>query len=401
MADKCYSLNCIGTDSTQPVICYCCKNGFHLGCMQIIQSAKNIFVTKNIVFMCDSCLNNGPLSPKRKQSTSTFTQATINTDEGGFSLKRAVSSPQIAVRKKTDDMKELKETIKSLENEIKRNTSVLGELHSSFGLMQGSVEKQQTTVTQLESTVKKSFADVVGPSGMPLKSRILTDKPSSSSQQTTTTKTTSSNKKSTDTRPRSVDEKTKTAIKNRKLMSGNKAVAHEFGVATTQMANKPKPARIELPNSIHVSRCKIDFTAENLVAYIKEQMPSLNTKHVAAHILIPKGKELENLSFVSFRLRCTAELFDQLSSPDFWPSSVFIGEFYDKPKQRKFGDFVQEKIDMLNKSTNGESNEPEIHTDSKNETANTAATDNVTIMDTSMELTNAEKEKIQQQKQQN
>lgn len=267
--------------------------------------------------------------------------------------------------------------------------------------MKGSVENQQSTVTQLESTVKKSFADVVGTSGMPLKSRILTDPPSSN-QQTTTTKTASSTKKSTDTRPRSVDEKTKTAIKNRKLMSGNKAVAHEFGVATTQMAaNKPKPARIELPNSIYVYRCKIDFTAENLVAYIKEQMPSLNTKHVAAHILIPKGKELENLSFVSFRLRCTAELFDQLSSPDFWPSSVFIGEFYDKPKQRKFGDFVQEKIDMLNKSTNGESNEPEISTNSKNETANTAATGNVTIMDTSMELTNAEKEMIQQQQLQN
>ncbi|RYE24259.1 MAG: hypothetical protein EOP45_06000 [Sphingobacteriaceae bacterium] len=408
MAEKCSSVDCLGTDPNTPVSCYGCKMKIHLSCADIIDPPKKIFITKNIVFVCNTCLSTGQQSPKRKQTT--FIQASLGSVGGGIGLQRSNSLTQINTKStKTNELKELKElkaTIKSLESEIKRNTDVLGELKSNVNVMHGSVEKQSSTVVSLESTVKaterdlNSFASIVGCSNQPQKFRkIETTTSVPNKQKTTTTTATAAPSKSTESRPRSLDDKTKAAIKSRKLTSGNNTIAsHGLGsaVAPKTAPAKPKPVRIELPNSIYVSRLETSVTSENLIGYIKQQIPSLNIKHVAAHILVPKDKELESLSFVSFRLRCTNDLFDQLSSPDFWPNHVCIGEFVEKPKQRTFGDFV---LDKSNEVNNSNSNEPteSVDSESKNDPANSVGTENDFTMDTSLELTEMETQQKQQQ----
>lgn len=361
--------------------------------------------------MCNTCLDNGQQSPKKRKHTNLI-QASLGSIGGGIGLQRSNSLTQINTKsnKKDDskELKELKDTIKSLELEIKRNTNSLDELKCNVNLMHGSVEKQNSTVTSLESTVKAterdphSFANIVGCSNQPQIFRKMDTAPKQQKKTTsTTTKTTTATaapSKSTETRPRSLDDKTKAAIKSRKLTSGNNTIAsHGLGsaVAPKTAPAKPKPVRIELPNSIYVSRLETSVTSENLIGYIKQQIPSLNVKHVAAHILVPKDKDLESLSFVSFRLRCTSDLFDQLSSPDFWPNHVCIGEFVEKPKQRTFGDFIHnESSETINTNTN----EPtvSVDTESKNESPSTGGTGTDSIMETSLELTEAEKEKQQQ-----
>ncbi|RYE05023.1 MAG: hypothetical protein EOP33_07765 [Rickettsiaceae bacterium] len=386
---------------------------FHLGCAGIIESSKKIFITKNIVFMCNTCLDIGQRSPKRKQTN--LIQASLGSIGGGIGLQRSNSLTQINTKsKKTDDSKELKElkdTIKSLELEIKRNTNSLDELKSNVNLMHGSVEKQNSTVTSLESTVKAterdphSFASIVGCSNQPQKFRKLDTAPkqqkTTTSTKTKTTTATAAPSKSTETRPRSLDDKTKAAIKSRKLTSGNNTIAsHGLGsaIAPKTAPARPKPVRIELPNSIYVSRMETSVTAENLIGYVKQQIPDLNIKHVAAHILVPKDKELENLSFVSFRLRCTNDLFDQLSSPDFWPSHVCIGEFVEKPKKHTFGEFMPEKSnEAATESPNTDEPTESVDNESKNESTSTGGTGTESKMETSIDITDEEKQSLPQQ----
>lgn len=62
---------------------------FHLWCADIIESPKKIFVTKNIVFLCNTCIDSDQTSPKRKPSN---VQSSSNTFGGGVSLQRSTIS---------------------------------------------------------------------------------------------------------------------------------------------------------------------------------------------------------------------------------------------------------------------------------------------------------------------
>lgn len=49
-------------------------------------------------------------------------------------------------------------------------------------------------------------------------------------------------------------------------------------------------------------------------------------------LLVKKDQNLEDLTFISYRLLCTEIIYQQLMESSFWPSHVFIGEFVDKPR---------------------------------------------------------------------
>lgn len=79
--------------------CRKCAQLFHLPCVDIIQPKEKIFVNKNVVFLCDSCLTDidSIKSPKRKQNTQ-LTPKNSNTNQmklsqnssGGITLHRDV-----------------------------------------------------------------------------------------------------------------------------------------------------------------------------------------------------------------------------------------------------------------------------------------------------------------------
>lgn len=74
--------------------------------------------------------------------------------------------------------------------------------------------------------------------------------------------------------------------------------------------------------------------------FIKRKIPTLNENEVKIHLLVKKNQSIEKLTFVSFRVACYDQLYGKLIEPSFWPRNVMIGEFVERPRQPKIGDFL-------------------------------------------------------------
>lgn len=49
-------------------------------------------------------------------------------------------------------------------------------------------------------------------------------------------------------------------------------------------------------------------------------------------MLVKKDQKLEDLTFISYRILCTENLYERLINSSFWPSHVFIGDFVERPR---------------------------------------------------------------------
>lgn len=135
-----------------------------------------------------------------------------------------------------------------------------------------------------------------------------------------------------------------------------------------------------MEKSVYVSRIDPSVTTDDLIEYIKNELPNVDVKHFLPCLLVKKVQDLEELSFVSFRLQCTEALYSELISPDFWPNHVMIGEFVEKPsdKRAKIGDFIAQKINELSTEGLSDSNkstamDESSSSTSKNEIGNASA----------------------------
>lgn len=163
---------------------------------------------------------------------------------------------------------------------------------------------------------------------------------------------------------RTLDAAHKLALKNRQLFTGTiETNDHGLGNAVqphirkSQAMNREKIQRISLPKSIYVSRLETSITADNIVNYIGNRVPNLDASHISVRLLVKKDQDLNELSFISYRLSCTEALYDTFMSPTIWPSHVRIGEFVEQQQQRKkqLGDFISSKIhELANKSGSAE-----------------------------------------------
>lgn len=58
----------VNISESTTINCRICANGFHLPCYDVIMPKAKIFLTDNIVFVCDDCLVELNKSPKRKNA---------------------------------------------------------------------------------------------------------------------------------------------------------------------------------------------------------------------------------------------------------------------------------------------------------------------------------------------
>lgn len=342
----------INVNAKSTVKCFNCDGTCHLPCYDIIQSPDRIFVTKNIVFICDECLLLGPNSPKRKSI-----QSTLSTSAAGELLLNR-SQPVSSQSK----LKNTNESISNLVMKIDQQNATLIKLEKSVVSMHSTITEQKKT---MNATIEKnnaalsenkkviSYASVVGKSSQPQK---LTT--SAQNATTNSTSSTSTNAKKTQV----IDAAQKLAFKNRRLLSGTNNVSeHGLGKAVpiaVKRAPIEKPKRVILPKSIYLSRLETSVKSEDIVNYIKQNVSEFNDSHISLRMLVKKDQSLDDFTFISYRLSCTLDLFDKLMSADFWPEHVMIGEFIEKPpeKRNQLSDFVAEKINVLTgKNTNNES----------------------------------------------
>lgn len=130
----------------------------------------------------------------------------------------------------------------------------------------------------------------------------------------------------------------KVSTKNRILKSCTGSLSeHGLGKAVEMTKRPPKPQM----KSIYVSRMSTDITSTNVFDYIKRHIPEIDNENVKVNMLVKKGQDLATLTFVSFRVACTEQIYGKVNDPTFWPKHVMIGDFVEQPRKPKVSDFIE------------------------------------------------------------
>lgn len=147
----------------------------------------------------------------------------------------------------------------------------------------------------------------------------------------------------------------------RTLTSGTSSDAtHGLGEAVN---SKPR-----LEKSIYVTKLPTDITIEALTEYIKKRVENVNENDFSLRMLVKKGADLSEKTFLSCRLACTEVLYEKFMDSAFWPSHVMIGEFIDRPRPTRptasVNDFLTQsnETNLPNPSTSGVTATPKTAT---------------------------------------
>lgn len=345
----------INVNST--VQCHGCKAQYHLPCFDVILPAVKIFVIRNIVFLCDDCLSTDENSPKRKvsgvQKPPILKQSTLT--PGGM-----LSSPTSSSQTKNTTTEQLRKLVENLSNKIDVNTNTVASLKDSVDSMHQTVssnsmqideslKKNDTEISSAAKTIvehfekfeqKQTYAQALGASS----SNEIVHRLSSESSLPALKKKTVVNK-----------------FKGQPLLSGtNEDSIHNLGapVVFTERRRRQNsssvssvPAKPKLTKSVYISRLQPSVTVDGLKLYLHTQIKDLDESQMSIRMLVKKDQELSELSFISFSISCTENLFSQLNSPSFWPSHIKMREFINEPRKPRENAVKKASLDDKSSTT--------------------------------------------------
>lgn len=329
------------------VNCGKCGALIHLMCIGISISAKEILVSRNVIVVCNACvidfsvpvssLEDVPTSPN-VSLTSKSTAAPMASRHSKIS---SVSKSQTGQRSILDFARptfsdEFKaEEIMTILSEIK--SSVTEHRKETKSLAAILTENRQLPVNDSVNASRKPL-DFHGDK---LYSSVLANNVTVESNFPSLNSVKRKRQSSSSFTPKRIRRDPKVAAQkglfvNRMLTSGTNAKSNH-GLGSPVRA---RPNKSAFTKSVYVSKLKPDVTEEAIVSYLKSNIPDIKDDMFALRLLVKKDQKVDQLNFISFRLSCTDSLFNQLIDPSFWPSHVMIGEFVEKRKQIKFGDFL-------------------------------------------------------------
>lgn len=115
--------------------------------------------------------------------------------------------------------------------------------------------------------------------------------------------------------------------------SGLTAVARP----ATRNSHSPKYDRdLDTHKHLYVSRLQPQTTEEEILSYIKTNAKLSSSETLRCKILVPAGKKVDELNFVSFKISATIDDFTILANPNIWPQNVAVREFNSTPKTTSF-----------------------------------------------------------------
>lgn len=252
--------------------CFGCKGPMHLLCYGIVQVPAEIFVTDNIVMICDECLKNPKemVSPKRKQPNipANFIQSTIDFQNSKLSLSKTVptiptppknvtvkQSQQIQavmetlvqkVEMQTATITALQECVECMNDNIVEHTATVGE---SIKINDGNISSIKQTLSQPQSfnhsNRKQSYADAAKQG---VRKDTFNETPKSSMSSRT---------------PRS----TKPILTGTSQKVIGKPISPRQFKRNDRQTAAPKPEK-----AVWISRLHRDTTEEELASYIKDSI---------------------------------------------------------------------------------------------------------------------------------
>lgn len=86
-------------------------------------------------------------------------------------------------------------------------------------------------------------------------------------------------------------------------------------------------------NEFHISKFKPETSCEMIKDYIQNRgVPESLLNDIKVMLLVPKGRDISTLSFVSFKIDVSNEIANVITRVNFWPPACIIKNFIHKPK---------------------------------------------------------------------
>lgn len=360
---KCSKESC-PTQNTVPsltVMCFRCNSKIHLPCYGIAQEPGQIFVSDNIVMICDECLRNRKecSSPKRKQPNSAkLIQTTIDQQSPNLSYSKTIQTPPKNVNTTAKANQNMQAAIDALTRKIGENTSVIAGLTVSVDTMKDTLSQQHLSVqeavkmnTRNASMINQSRTPAIGSARNSTKSRPFSY---------ANTVKRSMNQTDGNATPRSS-----------KTSSTPSAKPVVIGTSNNVIGKPPSPKQVRLDvrrtpkheKAIWVSRLHRDTTDEEMSLYIKNSIGITVADKFQVRKLVKKDRDISTYSFVSFRVTCSADIFNTLLDAEKWPNYCQIREFDLNQNAENVGKLP---AGGDNSNSNEHQNQGEYTTESKN-----------------------------------
>lgn len=388
---QCHKDKCPTENQLHPKECFICSNLFHLPCYDLVQRPDKIFVIQNVVFVCDSCLNERQASPKRKQTdvnATTTIQSTLTPSSGKISISKSMPSLSVTPGKPTTNQQlasafstlskkmlnseEIMVAVKLLSEKVDNNAKLLNSIDTNVKtVLSSDVQQTKSYSAQQKSSAAQSTSDIVNIDDFPPISRHVKKQNSRSIE---------TNKEA---QPKSYAQAAadKQALRSRVLIAGtNESTGHSLGNAVVRQQRVVKPKRVFLPKAVYVSRLEPTVTVDDMCDYIRDKIPDIDENQYQVRLLVKKDQDVDELTFVSFRLSCSDALYAGFRSSTFWPGHVMIGDFVDKPSKRsKLGEFLPKNAEVSNESeVNSHGDVSNVSTEPKNLPEQPAESNSVT-----------------------
>lgn len=293
------------------VKCHRCNCSIHLPCYGVDKTCAEIFLTPNIVMLCDNCLEEGfaEPSPKRKPVMVQRTMDANLTLASPTTELLHVKTPKSAVNK----------TIESLSMEIKSQTATIAALKSSVDSMHGTL-KQHTETDQ--TLVEKSNGQMSS-----IKESISETKNLIESMKQQTYANVLKRQLSQSETPKSSRTPKRSGLKQTPVMSGTSTKTIGKPRSPIQPRQRePRKERKVAEKAIWISKLHRDTTEDELLSYIRSDLGITDDK-LEIRKLVRKDRDISTYSFVSFCIMCSANQFENLMDVNKWPTYSQIREF--------------------------------------------------------------------------
>lgn len=394
--------------------CRICKKVFHLPCYDVIGTASRLFVTKNIVFICDVCsveLDN-ERSPKRKGQQILQQSVLSPSVTGKVQLPTQLPSNEQLVRGKKASNEQLYALLLEVSGKLDKQTSKMNEIDDkvcAVGIGVAETKKQTNDAynivhsrlmlreqQNLRDLAKEVFhtkpnhnAETFGqnkervyPELNTPKTRVSKPRLYSTILQTKTPVIPQPNMPSERKKEKHitlVDNSSATTVESVKIPTpkqGKKDVQIGRPVEERQaVKRKANP----LTKSIWISKFHPETTTDEIENYIIENTDIKDKSKFKCVKLVKKEQDVTTMSFVSFKIDVTPEVFEALIAPENWPQNKHVREFIRMaPPKPTVNAFVNQATETATNSNNENETGEQIETVDLTNTGASGSSNNTT-----------------------
>lgn len=367
------------TDNLNPATtknCRICSKQFHLPCYDVIATPSKLFVSNNIVFICDACLDaiDNESSPKRKKNVS-LRQSLLSPNVNGnvgLGSQQPPQQPNASVKgtnkqtneqlismmskmmkkmdEQTNKLDEIGQKVCSVGNEViatkNKSNDVYNIVHSRLMLReQQNMRDLAKQMFQPNSNLNQTNAPKTPTGETPIfggKTRTYSSIIQSKLSVTPQPENPSQRKR--ESHISLVNNATKTTVQSVKLPTpkqGKKDI--QIGRPVVERQIVPRNVN-PFTKAIWISKFNPETAPEELENYITEQTEVKDKTKFKCSKLVKKDADITQMSYVSFKIDVTPEVFDILINAENWPSNKHVREFVRmSPPKPTIADFMPAK----------------------------------------------------------